>query len=561
MDATRNIQRALEGAFQKLGLEVKAELDHPADLSHGDYSSNAALVAAKKAGKNPRALAEEIVAALGAIEGVEKIEIAGAGFINFTLARKFYPEATQEILKQGDTWGRNDHVKGYKVVVEYAQPNPFKPFHIGHLMSTTVGESVSRFVEFSGADTFRVNYQGDIGPHVAKAIWSIKKKGGIISGMYIDAIGKAYTEGAIAYEEDPTAKKEIDEINQQIYEKSDPLINSIYAGGRSISLEHFEELYKVLNTRFDHYFFESETAPVGLRLVEEGKKKGVFEESDGAIVYKGEKKGLHTRVFVTSRGLPLYETKELGLMQMKKDLFPYDLNVTTVAVEQDSYFKVVEAAIEDLLPDMKGKYTHVAFGMMQLSSGKMSSRKGNIVTGESLIEDMRAKAFAKMEGRDLGDAKQDVADAVAVAAIKYGILKQARGKNIIFDPEASLSFEGDSGPYLQYSYVRAQAILRKAKEEDVSADTKQNPDTTTGLERLLYRFPEVVVRAASEYEPHYVTTYLTELASVFNSWYAQEKIVDAGDTFSPYKVALTRAFAHTMKNGLWLLGIQTPERM
>ena len=464
--ATEKIVDSLNNALKKLGIEATVELDHPGELSHGDYSSNVALAAAKAAGTSPRALAEKIVAELGAIDGVQKIDVAGAGFINFTLAREFFPEATKEILAQGEKWGWNDHVKGYKVVVEYAQPNPFKPFHIGHLMSTTMGESVSRFVEASGANTFRVNYQGDIGPHIAKCIWGLQKEG--LDPTNADDLGKAYVIGASAYEDDVSAKAEIDELNKRLYE-NDPSLKKIYDAGRASSLAHFEELYKVLNTRFDKYFFESETAPVGMKMVEEGKKRGIFEESDGAIVYKGEKAGLHTRVFVTSRGLPLYETKELGLAQLKKEAFPYDLNITTVAVEQDSYFKVVEAALAELVPEMKGKYTHVAFGMMQLSSGKMSSRKGNIVTGESLIEEMRAKAFAKMEGRDLGEEKHAVADAVAVAAIKYGILKQARGKNIIFDPEASLSFEGDSGPYLQYSYVRAQSVLKKAKEEGIAA--------------------------------------------------------------------------------------------
>jgi arginyl-tRNA synthetase len=166
-----------------------------------------------------------------------------------------------------------------------------------------------------------------------------------------------------------------------------------------------------------------------------------------------------------------------------------------------------------------------------------------------------------MAERDLGEEKQAIADAVGVAAIKFEVLKQGSGKNIVFDPAASLSFEGDSGPYLQYAHTRALSVLAKAKVEKIAPSASMAPDKITDLERVLYRFPEVVMRATKEYEPHYVTTYLTELAGMFNSWYAKEKIVDGTDPHSPYKVALTQAFATTMKNGLWVLGIQAPERM
>jgi len=564
---SERIIEALQRAIKTLGLEGLVVLEHPGDLSHGDYSTNIALVASKKAGKNPRALAEEIVKNLGIIEGVLKIETAGAGFINFHLARSFFSESIPAIIERGESWGSNATLKGKKIIVEYSQPNPFKPFHIGHLMSTTVGESISRLVEWSGATIFRANYQGDIGPHVAKGIWGLQKNN--LNPESIQDLGDAYVIGNTAYEDDVASKAEIDSINKRLYE-GDASLKDIYDKGRATSLAHFEDLYAVLGTKFDEYFFESDAWRVGLQIVEEGKAKGIFEESDGAIVFKGEKVGLHTRVFVTSKGTPTYEAKELGLAEMKRKLFPFDLNVTTIAVEQDGYFKVVEAAMAELWPSVAGKYTHTAFGMMQLSSGKMSSRKGNIITGESLIEEMRAKALAKMEGRvfESEEIKRDVADAVAVSAIKYSILKQSTGKNIIFDPEASLSFEGDSGPYLQYSYVRAQAVLRKAKEEKIpalSSDfiyqiTERMPEVTE-LERTLYRFPEAVERAEKEREPHHITTLLTELASAFNSWYATGKIVDSADALSPYKVGLAKAFALTMKNGLTILGIRAPEVM
>jgi arginyl-tRNA synthetase len=557
--AERSIGEALKRALENLGIEgIEAALEHPAELTHGDFSTNIALAAAKREGVSPKALAEKIVAELSDVPGISRIEIAGPGFINFHLSREAFTETTAAILKHKE-WGAGDMLSGQKIMYEYTDPNPFKVFHIGHLMSNAIGEALSRIAEAEGAKVFRANYQGDIGPHVAKCIWGLKKEG--LDAHSVSDLGKAYVVGSNAYEDDPEAKKEIDEINKKLY-ANDKELKPLYDAGRKTSLAHFEDIYKILGTKFDYYFFESETGPEGVKTVKEGLKEGVFEESDGAVVYKGEKKGLHTRVFLTSQGTPTYETKELGLDKMKFEKEKLDHSVIITAVEQAGFFDVVLAAMAEVLPEVAAKTEHVSHGMMQLVGGKMSSRKGNVISGESLIEEMRAKALEKMEARELSEEeKRAVADAVAVAAIKYSILKQASGKNIIFDPEASLSFEGDSGPYLQYAHVRALSVLRKAREEGVAAAAAKPPEEVPAFERLLYRFPETVARAEKEKEPHYITTFLTELAGAFNGWYAQTKIVDAADDASPYKVALTEAFAKTMKKGLNLLGIEAPEKM
>lgn len=551
------ITQAIVEALKNLGLsDVQVVLERPADLSHGDYSTNIALVAAKKADKNPRQLAEEIFAALGPIAGVQKVEIAGAGFINFHLEDNFFRDSARTILDVGDSWGTNKILKGQRVMYEYTDPNPFKVFHIGHLMSNSLGESLARIAESSGASVIRANYQGDIGPHVAKCMWGLMKEH--LDPKSVSDLGKAYVVGNAAYEDDTVAKEEIDSINRRLYD-ADATLKQLYDAGRATSLQHFEDLYRILGTKFDHYFFESVMSPIGVKIVEEGLTKGIFEKSDGATVYKGEKKGLHTRVFLTSKGTPTYEAKELGLNKSKFENEKLDHSIIITANEQSGYFQVVLAAMAEVLPDVAAKTQHISHGFMQLVGGKMSSRKGNVVSGESLIEEMRAKAFAKMEGRtfESEEEKESVADAVAVAAIKYSILKQGTGKNIVFDPEQSLSFEGDSGPYLQYAYVRARSVLKKAENEVRS--TENFPNEVSMLERLLPRFPEVVERAGKEYEPHHVTTYLTELASAFNSWYAEGRIL--GDEHEAYKLELTKAFALTMKNGLNALGIRVPETM
>lgn len=548
------LTKALLSALKKCGVEAQTVvIEHPADLFHGDYATSAALQYAKQAGTAPRALAERLVEALGEVEGVSKIAIAGPGFINFTLA----PSALAGSLKKAreeDMWGANSVLKGKKIMVEYTDPNPFKEFHIGHLMSNAIGEGISRLLQFSGAEVKRANYQGDVGPHVAKALWGLKKLG--LDASSAAALGQAYTVGAKAYEEDEAIKKEIDEINTKVYEHSDAEIGSLYNEGRQASLAHFEKLYALLGTTFDFYFFESASAPKGLDIVR--AHPSVFEESDGAVVYKGEKVGLHTRVFVTSRGLPTYEAKELGLAQLKNEAWVSDVSITITAHEQSGYFAVVLAAMKEVMPEVAAKIRHISHGMMRFAEGKMSSRKGNVVTGESLLADITeaAKERAK-ESR--ADDTNVLAQQVAVGAIKYQILKQSAGKDIVFDRERALSLEGDSGPYVQYAHARTHQVVERAGSEGVEIMIYHNTEPSE-LARLVHRFPEVVEYASTLYEPHVLTTYLVQLASAFNSWYGNEQILD-GTPAAAHKVALTDAVRKTLKNGLWVLGIPAPEKM
>jgi len=306
-------------------------------------------------------------------------------------------------------------------------------------------------------------------------------------------------------------------------------------------------------------FFESETWQMGKKLVEEYLKKGVFEKSDGAVVFRGEKYGLHTRVFITSGGLPTYEAKDLGLAQVKLEKYSFDTSITITAVEQAEYFKVVQKAIEFIFPELVEKIKHVSHGMLRLSTGKMSSRTGDIIVAESILNEVQEKVLEKMEEANT-EGKDKIADQIAVGAVKYSILKQAPGNDIIFNFEKSLSFEGDSGPYLQYTYARTQSILNKAEDVNISASTEKMPEMITNVERLLHQFPEVVELSLYKYEPHYITTYLIQLASAFNNFYAKKRIVDSGEN-APYRLALTSATAIILKNGLHLLGIEAPEKM
>ncbi len=545
-----------------LGAEEEARITvaPPPPTVAGDAATNAALLLARTLKTEPRNAAAQLADRLGSLPQVARIAVAGAGFVNFFFTREFFTARLRAALAQPEAWGAGKRYAGQKILVEHTQPNPFKPFHIGHLMSSTIGECVARLIENEGATLKRANYQGDIGLHVAKALWGLQKLG--LAPESVEVLGEAYAFGHERYENDPAAQKEIIALNQMGYEKLARLPH--YRQGKKVSLEHFEEIYAALGTRFDFYFFESECEPVGKALVREGLAKGVFEESDGAVVYRGEKAGLHTRVFITRHGTTTYETRELGLAVLKYDAFPFDLNLTTVAVEQDTYFQVVRAALGELRPALAARYRHLPHGMLQLTSGKMSSRKGNVITGESLLASLQEAVREKMRGREFAseEARARTVQAVAVAAVKYQVLRQSIGKNIIFDPERALSFEGDSGPYLQYAHTRACALLRRGEEEGVAPSLSGAlPQEAPPLERLVARFPDIVARAAAEWEPHHLTTYLTEVASAFHRWYAEEKIVDAAAAESPYRLALTAAVAHTLRRGLSLLGIEAPERM
>jgi arginyl-tRNA synthetase len=564
----RILEGAINNAVKSLGLpEVPFVVEHPTDSSHGDYSTNVALLIAGKEGSTPIEVAEEILEEIETTEGVATIDIAKPGFINFFVERNYFKNKTRNIVDDLE-YGKNDLLANQKIVIEYTQPNILKPFHIGHLMSNAIGESLSRLLEYSGAKVRRVNYQSDVGLNIAKAIWGMKQMGqempaeGDSPKEKSEFLGNAYVHGATAYEENPEVKGEIDELNVRIHKGGDEEIKNLYEVGKRWSLEHFDELYEILGTKFDRLYFETETAPIGEKIVR-ANIGYVFEESDGAVVYKGEKKGLHTRVFISSRGVPTYEAKELALPKLKYNEFPYDRSIVITAEEQRDYFRVIMAALEDIDKELCSKMVHITHGMMQLASGKMSSRKGNVVTGESLLTEAIFRVAEIVENReDIEDKdKEKVSKQVAVAAIKYAILRQSAGKNVIYDESKAISFEGNSGPYIQYTYARCLSVLEKAKSEGLEAGYEDIPDVSLEPERYLYQFSDVVERASSELAPHYVANFLTELSSAFNTFYAKEKIVVKDDPYSPYKIAVAEAVAKVLSNGLFLLGIEAPEQM
>lgn len=560
MDPLSVIREKISNALKAHDVTVVPEditIEHTADFSHGDYATNVALSFAKQLGKNPRELAEDLATSLRDIQGIAHVEVAGPGFINFMLSPEHLYEMLEIGRKHGDKWGSGIALKGKEILVEYTSPNLFKPLHIGNLVGNVIGESITRLFEFEGATVRRINYPSDIGLTVAKGVWGLQKTNGDPDD--ITSLGEAYRVGNDAYENDPAAKEEINAVNKKLYEGSDKELNRLRTHGIKTSRARLKEICETLGTEFDFEIFESEASPHGIEQVR--KNLGtIFEESEGAIVYPGEKEGLHTRVFLNSMGLPTYEAKDLGNFALKHKKYPdFQRSYIVTGVEQQEYFKVVNAAIQKVFPDTTDRdIAHIATGFLTLTTGKMSSRKGNVLTGEDLLADLKEAAKERAAESRAKDVEK-LAEEIAVAALKFQILKGGASKNIVFDREKALSLEGDSGPYLQYAHARTHAIVEKAKEQGVKGKF-DSAFPASELARLIYRFYETVLHAQEELEPHMVANYLIQVASAFNSWYAKEQILD-GTPAAAHKVALADITRLTLKNGLWLLGIPTPEKV
>lgn len=554
------IAKAVNASFNNLNLDVEAiSLEHPTAEEHGDYSSNVALQLAKQLNENPRKMAEKIVSVLeqsrssSGSNHISKISVEGPGFINFWLSEEFLIHQAQSI---DESYAEGKSRVGEKVMVEFAHPNTHKQFHIGHLRNIVLGESIVRILENEGAKVYRTNYQGDVGMHVAKALYGVLQLG----DEYQDAkkmdtsgrvafLGKAYVLGTSKFDEDEAAKKEIVALNKKIYHK-DPEVFELWQETRQWSLDYFQLIYERVYSKFDRLYFESEVADRGKEIVLENVEK-VFEKSDGAIIFPGEKFGLHNRVFINSEGNPTYEGKDMGLAELQFKEYNPDLLIHNVGPEQAEYFKVLFEALVQVLPETKGREMHNVYGWVKLKEGKMSSRTGNVVLGEWLLDEVKTRLAEKYPDR-VSDPEP-----IAVAAVKFSLLKVSSNQEIAFSIDESVSLEGDSGPYLQYTYARARSILRKDESKSVAAiheSPLQNEEIS--ILRWIYRFPEVVEQAARNYSPNLIASYLFELAKRFNNLYNNQQILG-----NDARLKLTKATATVLKNGLNLLGIEALERM
>lgn len=553
----KELQNRISSACKKLfGKDVSAQVFRP-DEQFGDFSTNCALKLAGELGSNPREIAGQIAEELSADENFKDVSVAGPGFINITLQDSVLFTSSMTAHKLEKT------LASRSIVTEYSDPNPFKVLHAGHLYTSVVGDSISNILESGGAKVHRVNYGGDVGLHVAKTMWAILEKlggekpgglDGIKKDGRADWLAECYVSGNDAYEDNPQAKEEMAVLNKKIYklvekkDKDSPL-GKIYWTTRSWSYEYFDDFYARIGISFEKYYPESTVAELGLSTVKENTP-AIYSESDGAIVYEGEKEGLHTRVFVTREGLPTYEAKEVGLILQKQEDYAFDKSVVITANEISQYMQVVLKSIEKFAPELVEKTAHLTHGLVKLPGAqKMSSRKGNVLKAVDII-DLAEESSKKINPSTTPD--------IVLGAIKYSFLKSGLGGDVIFDAKESVSIEGNSGPYLQYALVRAKSILQKAgKASESSADELNGEERS--LARKISIYPEVFATALEELSPHHICTYLYELAQVFNRFYEKNRVI--GDARSDIRIRLVDAYAQVLGSGLDILGITIPEKM
>jgi arginyl-tRNA synthetase len=551
-DIVQLVQRAVKDVF---GVDVDIELTRP-DEQFGDYATNAALQLSKQLSKNPREIAETIAAHLQlASDDIASVEVAGPGFINLRLSDQVL--LTSLGTDAAKVW------QGKTIVTEYSDPNPFKVLHVGHLYTSIVGDAISNLLQYAGATVHRVNFGGDVGMHVAKTMWAILQDIGGENPNKLEEIPEAersewmaknYVAGTAAYEENDEAKAAITALNKRVYQlHADDDHHSpfaqIYWTCRQWSYDYFNTFYARIGSRFEKYYPESQTAPVGLATVERQLENGVFERSDGAVVFNGEKHGLHTRVFINSEGLPTYETKDVGLSIKKWEDYHFDESVIITGNDIAEYMKVILTAIEQFKPELAKRTVHLTHGNVKLAGGeKMSSRKGNFLRAVDVL-DMVTQASKEVS--------QQADEAVVLGAVKYAFLKQRMGADIIFEPKESVAIEGNSGPYLQYAHARARSILAKAPVTQPATLGLEADERT--LVRKLSEWAETIDKAVSELMPHHVCTYLYELAQTFNRFYEKNRVID--DPRQAVRLQLVQRYADTLQAGLELLGIAAPERM
>jgi len=547
-----------------------SDLVYPPSWSDfGDISFNCFFLM-KKFSKPADKIAENIVNKIVSDNIIVKIKAAGP-WVNFILNKEYLAEEILgEIGKLKNEYGGSEELKGKKIMVEFAHPNPFKSFHIGHLRNIFLGESIVRLLEARGAKVIRTNYQGDVGMHIAKCLWAFQKVKPSDYPKTADKkaawLGKCYSQGAKAFEAKDKAKKEITEINKKIYTREDKKITKLWELGKSWSLEKFQEIYCRVDTTFDREYMESEVMADGLKYTAKALKKGILKKSQGAVVFDGKKYGLDTRVFLNSAGIPTYEGKELGLAYREfEDFGKIDLNIHVVAVEQKSFFEVT-FKVEELLNEkmFKNKQYHHAYEFVGLKKGKMSSRKGEVILGNDILNEANKKISEIIKDKKEIKNKKELAEIVGVGAVKYGFLKISPFRYLAFDIEESVNFFGDSGPYLQYSYARIQSILRKSevrskKLESNYKNLKDEKEYRLILE--LAKYPEAVERAGKNYDPSEIAKYLFELAQEFNDYYHSVPVLKAEKEIRNARLSLITAVSQVLKNGLDLLGIKVVSEM
>lgn len=558
--------------------EIKVE--HPKEKIHGDYSTNVAMEIGKKARKKPMEIAEQLKSQISKLKTdlFEKIEVAEPGFINFFLTREHLVGELNRICKEKQKYGSAKIGKGKTVIIDYSSPNIAKPFGIGHLRSTIIGQALYNIYKFLGWRCIGDNHLGDWGTQFGKLIYQIRKeklagklekeKDSILKALTIEELERLYVSFHQEAEEYPEIEEEARLWFKKL-EEGDEKAKKIWQACVNISLEEFDRVYKLLGVKIDYTLGESFYQGMLKKVIDEAIKKKIATKSQGALIIKYPQEKLPPAMILKSDGATTYLTRDLATINYRFKKWKSDLIIYEVGVDQSLHFNQLFWAVELLGWAKREKFFHVAHGLIRFKEGKLSTRKGRTIHLEEVLKEAVKRARKIIEQSETGrglskEEKEKVGEAVGIGAVKYNDLSQHYSRDIIFDWDKILNLKGNSGPYLQYTFARCQSVLQKAKykikdEKIRSIDLNKEEED---ILRIIYKFPEVIEEAAGNFSPNLICNFIFDLSQRYNLFYALHPIIKAKTSeLKVFRLALTAAIAQVLKNALSLLGILTPERM
>ena len=552
--------------------EIQSMIEVPQDSKMGDYAFPCFKLA-KVMRKAPPLIAKNIAEKIADNEIFEKVEQVNAYVNMFISKEEFVKDVVEDVLEKGEGFGRSEIGGGKTVIVEYSSPNIAKPFHIGHIRSTVIGNSIYKIYDALGYNVIRINHLGDYGTQFGKMICAYRHWGNkedVINEPIKTLLGY-YTKFHEEVEKHPELDDEAREIFTRL-EHGEPEEVELWQWFRDESLKEFNRVYKMLGIEFDSYNGESFYSDKMPRFVKELEEKGLLEESRGAHIVDLEKYGLGVALITKSDGSTLYITRDIAAAVYRKETYDFYKNIYVVASQQNLHFQQWIQILELMGYEWARDCVHVPFGLVSLEDGTMSTRHGRVVFLEDVLN--RAVEQTKEIIREKGvntDNIDETARQVGIGAVIFNELSNNRIKDYVFSWSKVLDFNGETGPYVQYTYARCASVLRNAGEEVVKkamekglagVDAKYlTGESSYALAKLLYRLPQVVAEAGEKFEPSIVTRHIVDIAQSFNRFYHDEHILVDNEEEKAAKLALVISAKTAIKNGLALLGMEAPERM
>ena len=548
--------------------EIMSMIETPADIKMGDYAFPCFKLA-KLLRKAPPVIAKSIAEAIGDDPMFEKVESVNAYVNMFVSKEDFAREVVSEAVEKGDDYGRSSIGGGKKVIVEYSSPNIAKPFHIGHIRSTVIGNSIYKIYDFLGYDTMRINHLGDYGTQFGKMICAYRRWGNKedVIKEPIKSLLSYYTKFHVEAEKDPALEDEARAIFAKL-EKGEPEEVELWQWFRDESLKEFNRVYDMLGITFDSYNGESFYSDKMPRFVQELKDKGLLVEDAGAQIVKLDEYDLPPALITKSDGSTLYITRDIAAAVYRKETYDFYKNIYVVASQQNLHFQQWIKVIELLGYDWAKDCVHVPFGLVSMEEGTMSTRQGRVIFLEDVLNRAVEQTRQIIKEKNVNTENIDeTAKEVGIGAVVFNELSNYRIKDYVFSWDKVLNFEGETGPYVQYTHARACSILRNAGDDAVAKaragfDAKYiTSESAHRLMSLIYELPEVIVEAGEKYEPSIVTRHIVDISQAFNKFYHDEHILVDNEDEKIAKIALVLAAKTAIKNGLGLLGMKAPEKM